>query len=582
MPTTARHFVLVPAIICSILLSACSQQRVQLGTDAEPTQKTDDEPSVELVTNKNFDSETLYSLLVAEIAIDRKRYDIALSNYGQQAPLTRDLNVVSRASQIAQALKAHESSLKLASLWLELDPTNLKVEQVLALETARKGDIDTAYTLSVKLLEQGISAPFDTIASNAIDQNYPQLERLEEGYRALVAQSPKLDTLLLGYSFLLEHNGKYEEALTTIRQAIKIKPTQLQFGFQEISILESLNNKEELVARLREWVKTHPNNAALRARYARRLADVDLNASYHQFIQLNKIAPNNLQAKLSLAIVAKQLKRYEDAEEVLAELILSGQLSSISHYHMGDVKHALKKYDEAIEHYSLVEEGKQYIDATTRAASLIAGTQSLEEAIAFLQSKRQTSSPNYLPDIAYIQSDILSRSGQFNAAEQILSEGISQFPDNIRLRYSRAMTYVRLNHIDAAEKDFVSIIDANPNHAAALNALGYTLADLTNRVDEAYIYIKRAHALTPEDPAVLDSLGWVEYKRGNLEAALNKLQEAYSLFPDQEIGAHLGEVLWVMGQYDEAKKIWKQSLERNPESKIVHQTIHRLNANIDE
>jgi Flp pilus assembly protein TadD len=179
-----------------------------------------------------------------------------------------------------------------------------------------------------------------------------------------------------------------------------------------------------------------------------------------------------------------------------------------------------------------------------------------------------------------LEADLLTQSGNNSAAEKVLSEGLTQTPTSISLLYARAMLYTRVDFVEAAEKDLLAILAQKPDDAAALNALGYTLADKTSRFDEAQNYISRALAITPNDPAVLDSFGWLQYRKGNAEQALISLRKAMTAMPDHEIAAHLGEVLWVTGVQDEARAVWRSGLELNPKSQIIHQTIHRLNATL--
>ncbi|MNV76908.1 bacteriophage N4 receptor, outer membrane subunit [compost metagenome] len=132
------------------------------------------------------------------------------------------------------------------------------------------------------------------------------------------------------------------------------------------------------------------------------------------------------------------------------------------------------------------------------------------------------------------------------------------------------------NDLAQLEKDLRFIIEREPENAMALNALGYTLADRTTRYDEAKQLVEQAHKLNPEDPAILDSLGWVNYRMGNLDEAERLLRQALQEFPDHEVAAHLGEVLWARGKQAEARKVWADALQKQPDSAILRDTLQRL------
>src|SRR5260221_251364 len=152
---------------------------------------------------------------------------------------------------------------------------------------------------------------------------------------------------------------------------------------------------------------------------------------------------------------------------------------------------------------------------------------------------------------------------------ELLSKAVAKYPDSFEILYDRAMAAERIDKLDVLEKDLRLVIKMKPDYAHAYNALGYTLAEKTNRLTEAKGLIEQAIKLSPEDPFIMDSLGWVHFRMGEMGEALKQLQTAYSTRPDPEIAAHLGEVLWSAGQRDEAQKIWRAALSENPN----HETL---------
>jgi Flp pilus assembly protein TadD len=165
---------------------------------------------------------------------------------------------------------------------------------------------------------------------------------------------------------------------------------------------------------------------------------------------------------------------------------------------------------------------------------------------------------------------------QWKETFDMLSAAVKEYPDSYEILYDRAMAAERLDRLDVAEADLRRVIKMKPDYAHAYNALGYTLAEKTNRLAEAKTLIEQAVKLSPEDPFILDSLGWVNYRQGNLEVALKILQNAYGQRADPEIAAHLGEVLWKVGQRDEARKVWRTALAENPEHETLLAVIQKF------
>jgi len=183
--------------------------------------------------------------------------------------------------------------------------------------------------------------------------------------------------------------------------------------------------------------------------------------------------------------------------------------------------------------------------------------------------------PEDAPMLYLAEAEILDQIDREALVMQVYNTGLAAFPDDADLLYGRAMYAVKRNRLDLAEPDLRRIIDRNPGHADALNALGYTLADRTDRYQEALGYIERALKLKPDEPAILDSVGWVNFKLGNYDVALEFLTKALSAMKDGEIAAHLGEVLWAMGRQDEAWAVWDAALKDHPDHLYLQEVVGR-------
>jgi tetratricopeptide (TPR) repeat protein len=173
-------------------------------------------------------------------------------------------------------------------------------------------------------------------------------------------------------------------------------------------------------------------------------------------------------------------------------------------------------------------------------------------------------------------ADLLREAGKLDEAMKVLDDALAQLPGDNDLLYARSLMAEKLGRIDQSEADLKQILASDPDNVQALNALGYTLADRTTRYKEALGYIQRALELSPDEPAILDSMGWVQYRLGNMEQAINFLRRAYKLDADPEVAAHLGEVLWVSGDRSAANQVWDKALKKDPKSKPLLDTVKRF------
>jgi tetratricopeptide (TPR) repeat protein len=174
------------------------------------------------------------------------------------------------------------------------------------------------------------------------------------------------------------------------------------------------------------------------------------------------------------------------------------------------------------------------------------------------------------------EAQLLRETGSYQKAFQVLSSGLEKLPDNVDLLYDRALAAEKIGKFDIMEKDLRKLIQLKPDHAHAYNALGYGLAEHSKRLPEALELIEKAIALSPHDPYILDSLGWVHYRMGNLNQGLSYLRQAFGMNPDPEIAAHLGEVLWMQGTTEDAKEVWQSALKNNPDNEVLIGTMKKF------
>jgi tetratricopeptide (TPR) repeat protein len=231
--------------------------------------------------------------------------------------------------------------------------------------------------------------------------------------------------------------------------------------------------------------------------------------------------------------------------------------------------------EDAIANYMQVRDGEEYLTANSRIGQLLVEGGQLERSHTWFDEQR-AEYPQLRDQLYGLEADILARAGATNDAMQLLNEAVAQAPDSTSLRYARAMLAEQQDNLVLMEKDLRLVLAADPNNAAALNALGYTLADRTTRYAEALELVSRAMELQPNEPAILDSMGWVLFRTGRYAESVQYLSRAYGNFPDPEVAAHLGEALWVNGDKDGAMAVWQGALLRDPGHPILLDTLDRL------
>jgi tetratricopeptide (TPR) repeat protein len=276
-----------------------------------------------------------------------------------------------------------------------------------------------------------------------------------------------------------------------------------------------------------------------------------------------------------IGLLSLQMQDLEAAETRLKRAIdLQYRDSDTLRFYLGQIAEERKREEEALGWYEQVQGGEQLVPAAARYALILARQNRMPEAREYLRNV-QAQSPEQRVLLIQAEAQVLRESKAYQDAFDVLEAALEAEPAQPDLLYDVAMAAERLDRIDVLEARLKQLIAMRPEHAQAYNALGYTLADRNLRLDEAKVWIEKALALAPEDPFILDSMGWVEYRIGNIDRGLAYLQQAYLKRPDPEIAAHLGEVLWVKGDRAQAERIWRESLRSHPANEELKAAMAR-------
>jgi len=536
-------------------------------------EKTEPQPPVEYA---DFEPETLYLLLSAEIAAQRGRYDITLVNYLKAAKQSRDQVVIERAMRIAQSLNGDNAQKQLAELWLDIDPDNLQAHRISAIQAVKGNDLQTAIHHMERIMDQGGDADFDSLAAMAANLPPEQQQELLALYNEMSDRHPDTPELEYSIALLLKVTGQPQQALDRLEPLL-----QENANFQPAIILKGdllyqTNQKSSALDYLLTNTRRFPGNRQMGTLYGRMLINEgELQAAQDEFNRLVKRYPDTPGLRLSHALVALENGQTDLARQELTQLAEQGHHTSEANYYLGRIEDQASNTEQAIGYYQSVEQGNYYFPALARASSLLAENGQLEDAIDRIRRLREAN-PRQAENFWLLEVNLLLDQEQQQQALSTATEALEEHPDNIEIRYARAMLYDGIGQPADAEADLKQIIEQEPENAVALNALGYILTTRTDRLREARGYIEKALRLDPNNPAILDSMGWVLFLEGQLEPALEYLSRAWAAFPDPEVAAHYGEALWMNGAEEQARIIWQEGLEQDSNHEVLRETIDRL------
>ena len=523
----------------------------------------------------SFSRDTLYSLLVAELAGQRNRFDIALNNYVRQANATQDAGVAERGFRIAEYLGAEQAALDTAMIWASNAPGNLEAQRAAAVQLARAGRYEESLEFMEKVLQGQGDTHFDFLALSAAQTDPETRAGLLQSFDQLLARHPGNPQLTFGKAVLLQQDERIEEALALLEEQ-STDQQQIPSTLLQARLLQILDRGDEAVPLLEKSLRRHPEDKRLRLTYARLLVEQErLDDAMGEFATLVQQYPGDDDLRFSMALVCLEAQAWREAIVYLEELIERGSHVDAAQFNLGRAWRELGEPEQALAAFAQVNPGNEYLPAQLLQAELLFSLGRHQEASQMLARAREQQ-PDYAIQLYLIEIEALSGQQRTDQAWKLTEQALEEFPDDLTLLYTRAMVAEKRGDLKQLERDLRFIIEREPDNAMALNALGYTLADRTERYSEALELIEQAFALNPDDAAILDSLGWVNYRLGNLEEAEAQLRQAHQRFPDHEVAAHLGEVLWAAGKRREARAIWAQALKEQPDSPILRETLQRL------
>ncbi len=519
-----------------------------------------------------------FHVMAGELAAGRQQPEVAATEFLSALEYVDDAELAQRATALAAAARDEALALRAAQRWLEIEPRSGDAREVIARIALRQGHLAEVETQSLELIKGhagGLADGFRQVALilGQTDDRHEEaalvvMKRLVTRWPDLAGAHQALGALALRY-------GQLPLAEQAGQRALELAPGDRDYALLLVGVYvrqQRVTEADALVARL---LRKDKKPAELRMGYAKLLLESQQrDAARAQLQQIIDQQPDYADARYALGVLAFNDKDFEAASRHFTPL-LKGARAQEAAFELGRIAEAQAQYALALDYYSRVSRGPQALDAAVRRANVLALQDQVPEAQALMRNLRRQ-----LPQLAqrfYLaEGQMLVDNGRLDQALALYGEGLNDFPDDADLIYGRSLVHERQKRVDLAEQDLRSLIALDPEDARALNALGYMLTVHTSRLDEAHELIGRALALEPEDPAIIDSMGWVQYKRGKPEDALTLLRAAFERFPDAEVAAHLGEVLWSLGNRDEARSIWNAALRESPEHQVLQETIQRF------
>ena len=536
------------------------------------------EPEVEY---GSFTKAQLYQAIISELGAQRGVLEDAGDSYFNLALETKDLGIIRRAVQFASANNDLNALLQLGLLWSEIDPSDPQPELMLSFQFLETGNYEQALSHMARVIELGGEIDFSALSARTGQLDAPARARLIDNLRQLAREFSDQQSIQLTLVQLLAQNGDYREALAEFEQLLELIDLNPRLVLLQAQILQSAGDADDALETLAEGVREFDDNRNLRLTYARLLIQNErYQLAQAQFAAMMAQDPQDWETLFSMALLDVELEQFDQASDKFTQLTEVDPRADEANYYLGYVNEQRNNLPLAIAAYREVRIGTQnFLAAQQQATRLAIQLGDLDPAHDHL-SQLSRGQPRLEILFHTIESGALIQAGHPDRARELLDRALNKYPNETDLLFARVLLFDSLGDKAESEQDLKQIIRMQPEDSRALNHLGYMLADQTDRYQEALELIERAIAISPDDPAIIDSLGWAQFKLGRYEEALTNLRRAYAVFPDAEVASHVGEVLWMMGREQEAVEVWRGALENQPDSDLIKEVVDRLQADL--
>ncbi len=521
--------------------------------------------------------EVLYLLMTAEIAGQRNQYGVALDGYLQAAKRVDDVRVAERAAKIGLFLKDTKKTDEAVSLWLKQDGENLTARKIAALSALKGNNKKLAVEHLNKILADDPAGFEATLL---------ELTRLlgKEGKADFIFnvledighQHPKQASVFFVQALLAGQLNRPETVKEKVNETLALQPDWDKALILRAQVFAQTGKLDKARLDLERVLEKNPQNIKIRKMLGKVLMKADaLDEAIEAYQKVLETAPEDGESQFAIAIIYLQQKKEDDALDYLKKLVNRPGWDAQASFYIGRIAFKNKQYEKALTWFDKVTQGPYEYDSAVAAISVLLSQKEYKEAEQRL-AKMPAKFPRHQLNIALLKAEIYSEQNQYQKAFDLLTEVLADYPGHRDLLYTRALIAEKIDRLDVLEHDLKKILSKKPDDAAVLNALGYTLADRTNRYDEAGKYLQKALKLNPEEAVIMDSMGWLLFKQGRMAESLGMLRTAYEKLPENEIAAHLAEILWVMGRKAEARDVFNKALINAPEDEYLLKLKKRI------
>lgn len=583
---TPRCFILLGL---ALLASACTTLSQRQAVTTPPpavevpppshTEEAQTQPSQDDAEDESLSTELIFNTLAGEIAAQRGENQLGYNYALRAAEQSLDPSAAETATQMALKANLPREALEAANLWIDLEPESSTAHQIAALLNARQDNMEQAARHLRAVIRLGeLSEHNGYLQAAAIAEKIGDPDKALQLMQMVIPADNLEPNALLALAITATSAKQFTLAEETIRKALQVNPQDLNSLLLLSQSLRLQHRDAESLEVLHQAVESAPDNINLRLNYAKTLVEVQrMQDALEQFEILDSQQPETPDFIFALGLLNFDLGKLDDAIRHFEQLLKLGKRSMDARYHLGLIAEQQKNHELAMEYFGQITGNRQF-EAHMHIAHILADTGRLPEALSFLQTLRSDSTGPESVRLYLAQAELLRNVNRYKDAQSVYDQGLIQHANDPDLLYARGLNAVEIGRLDILERDLRQLLKAQPDNADALNALGYTLADQTNRYDEARALITRALELKPNNPAILDSIGWLEYRVGNLEQSMRYLQQAVQLNPDAEIAAHLGEVLWRLNMKGQAMEVWNKANQSFPDNRYIPPVMQRLGA----
>lgn len=520
--------------------------------------------------------EILHKYLAAEIAGQRGEIDFAAQIFFELAQSTQDPRLAERAARAALFTKNQQLASEATALWIKLDPTSVDAQQTAAQMFVLSGDLVDAKPQLQKLLSKEETRANGFLYLNGLFAKQPDKKAVLKLVEELAQPYPRLPEAQFTIANAAFTAGDDAKALNALTIADNLKP-----GWEVAALLHGQvlagQSLDTTINFYKKFLTKYPQSNDVRLSLVRALIVQKRNAEAKTEIKkLSAAAKVDGDELALLGLLSYQVNEFDDASQYFQEALKTPRRDNEQIYvYLGQIAVKQKKYGEADKWFNQVKPGNHYLDAKVNQAEILAQTKNVDAAIEMLDSV-QNLDEQQQAEILQAEASLLGKAKRDVEAYNLLEKAVNNLPVNHNIIYDYAMFAEKIKKYDIAERELRKVMKIKPDFAQAYNALGYSFAERNIRLDEAKTLIEKALSFNPNDSFSLDSMGWVEYRRGNLDVAIGFLRQAFEVSKDPEIAAHLGEVLWQQGKKEEAKKIWNEAKKASPDNQPLLDTIKKF------